>query len=368
MTNSSQPVVDLIAARKAEGSVPGARTDSARLALVIEGGSARGAFSSGMTLAIEQFGLLDCFDAVYGSSAGALNGAWLLCGRAERSISAWWDPRVMPKVISPRRALYGGPIVDTRMLVHHVYVNVFPMGFEDVLASRVTFHPLGTDAQTGESTDLSPYIKDVASLQLALRATSCLPVLAGPPIALGPSRYVDAGVAETVPVLTALKQGATHVVALRTRREDEMPGPPKPMERRFVGRYMARHAPGALDAWMSRQERRQDEERALREHPAVLQIRPPAGSPAMGRVERGAAVLQHAVSLGRAEAMAAFGPRLTGSVTADQALAGNGASRQGNGSQTRGASLVDGVSRAGGEAPLRAATEPRLSDDPISGD
>ncbi|MGH3416038.1 MAG: patatin-like phospholipase family protein [Actinocrinis sp.] len=317
MSSGSRAVVDLIAARKAEGSVPGARTDTARLALVVEGGSSRGAFSSGMTLVIEQFALLDCFDALYGSSAGALNGAWLLCGRAQRSISAWWDPRVMPKVINPRRALLGRPIVDTRLLVEHVYVNVFPMGFEDILAGRVSFHPLGTDARTGESTDLRPYLADVPSLQLALRASTCLPVLAGRPIALGPSRYVDAGVAETVPILTALKQGATHVVALRTRREDEMPGPPSPMERRFVGRYMAKHAPGALDVWMSRHERRQDEERALREHPAVLQIRPPAGAPEMGRVERGGEVLRQAVALGRAEAMAAFGPALTVGASAD---------------------------------------------------
>ncbi|WP_416382280.1 hypothetical protein [Nocardia transvalensis] len=35
-----------------------------------------------MVMALEELGLLACFDAVYGSSAGALNGAWLLCGRA----------------------------------------------------------------------------------------------------------------------------------------------------------------------------------------------------------------------------------------------------------------------------------------------
>jgi hypothetical protein len=41
-----------------------------------------------MTITIKQVGLLPLFDAVYGSSAGALNAAWLLCGRAESTSHA----------------------------------------------------------------------------------------------------------------------------------------------------------------------------------------------------------------------------------------------------------------------------------------
>jgi hypothetical protein len=47
-------VLQLLRERKQQGSTPGHRRDSARLALVIEGGSSRGAYSSGMTVAIEQ--------------------------------------------------------------------------------------------------------------------------------------------------------------------------------------------------------------------------------------------------------------------------------------------------------------------------
>ena len=88
-------VPELLRERSRDASTPGQRTDSARLALVIEGGSSRGAYSSGMTVAIEQLGLLPLFDAVYGSSAGALNAAWLLCGRAESTMHAWWNPAIM---------------------------------------------------------------------------------------------------------------------------------------------------------------------------------------------------------------------------------------------------------------------------------
>ena len=309
----------------AEGSRPGARTDGARLVLLIEGGSSRGAYSSGMTLAFEELGLLECFDAVYGSSAGALNAAWLLCRRARQSVRAWWDPSVMRKVIAPRRALRGGPVVDTRHLVHHVYEHVFPMGFAEILASPVTFHPLATDALTGRSTDLHPYLIDVPTLQLALRASTCLPVLAGPPVTIGASSYLDAGVAESVPIHTALAQGATHVVCLRTRREDEVVGAPGALERRIVGRYLSRNAPGALEVWMSRQRRRAQEEEALAGHPAVLQIRPPAGALVLGRVERDSAVLRRAVDDGLAQAVAALARILPEKVMAEAGYGDAGA-------------------------------------------
>lgn len=302
---AADAVVGLLAARAAEGSRPGNRTDQARLVLLVEGGSSRGAFSNGMVAVVEELGLLDCFDAVYGSSAGALNAAWLLCRRAAYSVRGWWDPEVMRTVIDPRRVLRGRPVIDTRHLVHHVYEQVMPMGFADILENAVTFHPLATDARTGASTDLHPLLTDVARVQLALRATTCLPVLAGPPVSFGAESYVDAGISETVPIHTALAQGATHVVALRTRRPD-LVSPPTRLERRIVGRYLARHAPGALDAWMNRRERRADEERALAGHPAVLQIRPPAEAPMIGRIERDPDVMRRAVECGRVAADAAL--------------------------------------------------------------
>ncbi len=307
---AADAVVSLLAARAAENSRPGRRTDQARLVLLVEGGSSRGAFSNGMVAAVEELGLLDCFDAVYGSSAGALNAAWLLSRRAAFSVRGWWDPEVMRTVIDPRRALLGKPVIDTRHLVHHVYEHVMPMGFLDILESAVTFHPLATNAHTGASTDLHPLLTDVARLQLALRATTCLPVLAGPPVSFGAESYIDAGISETVPIHTAVAQGATHIVALRTRRP-ELVSPPSRLERRIVGRYLARHAPGALEMWLNRRERRADEEQALAGHPAALQIRPPADAPVIGRVERDPEVLRRAVDCGRAVAGAALGRAVT---------------------------------------------------------
>jgi predicted patatin/cPLA2 family phospholipase len=280
-------------------STPKNRTDDGRLVLLIEGGSSRGAYSSGMTVAIEQLGLLPLFDAVYGSSAGALNAAWLLCGRAESTQHAWWDKTIMSGTIAPRRILQRRPVVDTRFLVHTVYTELMPMGFPEILDNPVEFHPIATDAHTGQPVDLHSQIHDQASLQAALRASTAMPFLAGEPVEINGRRYIDAGISETVPIGTALAQQATHVVALRTRRSDETTTPPARVERMLLTRWFARHAPGAGDPWLHRTVLRAEEELLLATHPATLQIRPPAGSAHIGRTERRPHLMRSAVETGR---------------------------------------------------------------------
>src|SRR5436309_581785 len=123
------PVLELINERMAAGSVPGERTDGRRLVIAIEGGSSRGTYSSGMALALDELGALPAFDAVYGSSAGALNGAWLLCGRSSTGVRTWWNPAVMRRIINPLHALRGRSVVDLDYLVHQGVFGAGADGF-----------------------------------------------------------------------------------------------------------------------------------------------------------------------------------------------------------------------------------------------
>ena len=129
------PVLELISERLATGSVPGERTDGRRLALAIEGGSSRGTYSSGMVLALDELGVTPAFDAVYGSSAGALNGAWLLCGRSSTGVRTWWNPVVMRRIINPLHTLRGRAVIDLEYLVHQVYSVLEPMDFPAIRPS-----------------------------------------------------------------------------------------------------------------------------------------------------------------------------------------------------------------------------------------
>ena len=215
----------MIEERARSGSRPGRRDDGLRIALAIEGGGMRGTVSAGMALALYERGLLPAFDAVYGSSAGAISGAWLLSSAPE-GLRGWADPDYARSLIRwsaplhrrPRRR----PVVDVETLIEVLYQTEFPMDFASILASPIEYHPLATDAATGESTDLRPLINDAAELRLALRASASLPFLAGPPIELHGRRFYDAGVAESIPFRTPLAQGATHILVLRSRRPPDV--------------------------------------------------------------------------------------------------------------------------------------------------
>jgi predicted patatin/cPLA2 family phospholipase len=210
-------VLRVIDERVRSGSKPGQRSDAYRLALSIEGGGMRGTVSAGMAIALFELGVVSAFDAVYGSSAGAITGAWLLSSEPPR-LRGWADPDYARTLIRWSAMLRGRPVVDVRTLVEEVYQTEFPMDFASVLANPIEYHPLGTDAETGESTDLRPLVTGPAELRLALRASASLPFLAGPPVELGGRRFYDAGVAESIPFRTPLAQGATHVLVLRSRR------------------------------------------------------------------------------------------------------------------------------------------------------
>ena len=328
-----------LAERTRAGSQPLARADGLRIALVIEGGGMRGVISAGMALALAELGLVPAFDAVYGASAGAITGAWLL-SRPE-GLRGWAEPAYAKTLIRRSALLRGRPVADIRALIEDLYTTTFPMDFDAVLASAVELHPLATDAATGQSTDLRPLISTPAELRLALRASAALPLLAGPPVEFAGRRFYDAGVSESVPYRTALAQGATHLLILRSRRAPHIPTGRRPADPAPAGyqpadpaaadgralrpsrstRWLARttlrrEVPALRAAFLARESRLAADDQLLSAyeaagaaHPAVFSIRPAVGSPAVSRLATNGALLQAALEAGRAAARAALDPR-----------------------------------------------------------
>jgi len=349
-------VLRVLGERARAGSLPGERRDRFRVALAIEGGGMRGTISAGMALALDELGLVSAFDAVYGASAGAITGAWLLS--RPQGLLGWTEPAYARAFIRRSALLRGRPVADIRALIEELYQTTFPMDFAAVLASPVEFHPLATDAATGQSTDLRPLCGTPADLRLALRASAALPLLAGPPVQLDGRRFYDAGLSESVPYRTALAQGATHVLVLRSRRgpiavpED---GRVPARSARVIARTaLRRETPALRAAFLGRDARLAADDRRLAEYqsapppeplatphgdtppepPATLQppapqpavppaasvtpesgasaavfsIRPPAGSPAVSRLATDGRLLQAAFESGRAATHAAFSP------------------------------------------------------------
>jgi predicted patatin/cPLA2 family phospholipase len=345
-------VLRALAERRRAGSQPLARDDGLRIALVIEGGGMRGILTAGMALALDELGLVPAFDAVYGASAGAITGAWLL-SRPE-GLRGWAEPAYARTLIRRSALLRGRPVADVRALIEDLYQTTFPMDFAAVLASPVEFHPLATDAATGQSTDLRPLIANPADLRLALRASAALPLLAGPPVEFAGRRFYDAGVSESIPYRTALTQGATHLLILRSRpapAPSQTPAPPQtpaahpPSQtpaahprsqtpagdqrpsrsaRMLARTTLARETPALRAAFLARESRRTADDQLLADYeaasaipaatsapatyPAVLSIRPALGSPVVSRLATDGTLLRAALEAGRAAAHATLDP------------------------------------------------------------
>ncbi|MFI6737703.1 patatin family protein [Nonomuraea sp. NPDC050451] len=316
-------VLRVIAERVRSGSRPGARQDGHRVALAIEGGGMRGTVSAGMALALHEAGVAHAFDAVYGASAGAITGAWLLSGTPEQ-LTGWAEPVYARAMIRPSNLLRGRPMVDVRNLVEHLYCEVTRMDFEAVLTNPIEYHPLATDVQTGRSTDLRPHLTGPAELRLALRASAALPFLAGPPVELAGRLFYDAGLAESIPYRTALAQGAGHVLVLRSRPAPS-PAIGTPAARpsygaRLIAATVLRDYPEALHRSFYARDHRllhDDELLAQYDRPvpptagapadgqdrpdaAVLSVRPASDAPQVGRLTRNGKPLKAALEAGRA--------------------------------------------------------------------
>lgn len=197
----------------------GDRADGRRIALVVSGGGMRGAYAGGMVHALDDAGLAGCFDVVYGSSAGAYVGAGLLLGSGRGSAHIFFEDMACRAFIDPRR-FPRRPLVSLDHLLDHVLVHSKPLHWDRLRDSPVPLRVVATAAD-----DLRPHVlepRTSAEWKLALRATASIPLLAGPPVELHDRGWIDGSVTDPLPVLRALNDGATHVLALFTRADSEL--------------------------------------------------------------------------------------------------------------------------------------------------
>lgn len=187
-----------------------------RRALVLAGGASFGAYQAGVVHELAIRGAR--WDAIYGTSVGAINGAHLAQGLPEDVVARsaelcdFWrtvrtsdvyryswkslmDAALFWKPISSTPGLF-----DTSPLLKLVYENT---GSKPSTPLRVFATPSlgGPVAVTSESTDdIRPWIM----------ASAAIPILF-PPVSIDGIIYMDGGVRQNNPMAYALREGSTHV-------------------------------------------------------------------------------------------------------------------------------------------------------------
>jgi predicted acylesterase/phospholipase RssA len=159
------------------------------------------------------------------------------------------------------------------------------------------------DVETAQPVDLSG-MTSKHELWAALLASSRMPWAGGPPIQIAGRRYIDGGLASAIPVAEALAAGATHVLALQTRPHGVPRKSASRIGDRLIERHLRRLNPALVTLYRDRVAGYEsvvtDIARRSRNPdagpPHVLGVRPPAGTPVVGQLERRPAVLAAAAA------------------------------------------------------------------------
>src|SRR4051812_18310980 len=217
---SDDPVLDVLLARARAG---GRREDPYRVFLVIEGGGMRGGVAAGMCTVLEGAGLMPGFDRVYGCSAGALTGTFAAAGLAARWAMSFHH-LASRQFIDPLRSLRGRPVIDLAWLFDTMIPARVPVD-AGTWAAGPEMRAIAVSADAPAVRTLRDFA-DVAEQLQAVRASCSVPIVAGPPTVFRDEPLWDGGVLEPIPFRSAMAEGATHVLVLRTRPEGYRAKPP----------------------------------------------------------------------------------------------------------------------------------------------
>jgi predicted patatin/cPLA2 family phospholipase len=208
------PVLQLLVDRAAAGSRPGRRADGHIVSLAIEGGGMRGVVTAGMCAVLEAAGLVPAFDRIYGCSAGAVNGCFTAAGQAVMWATTFEDT-ASREFIDPARAFRRRPVLDLEYLFDTVIAGRKPLSNAG-LARGPEFRALATSLRDVKLRVLADFAC-TAELLDAVRVSCTIPLLSGAPATFKGEPMVDGALVESVPYVTALREGSTHVLVLRSR-------------------------------------------------------------------------------------------------------------------------------------------------------
>eukprot|EP01041_Mallomonas_annulata_P009339 gene9339-19382_t len=289
LVDHRHPVVEQIVKRYHKRGKPGRHRDNCKIGLAIEGGGMRGCVAAGATAALNFLGLDDCFDIVYGSSAGAMVGAYFIT-RQVSGVAIYHDliPAAGSKFINKRKLLHAiglsvkfpilfplrasiwspeNSVLNLEFLLNMVMGSIQPLDWNTFQKNNLNqpLRVIATSLRTLEPVVLSSESNNFHSLPSLLdciRASMLVPgicgrlmgisesvrtpfllddttpttsvatttvtetdadntsgsaLLTGLGLVEAPEPLVDALLSEPLPFRSAIKEGCTHVVVLRTR-------------------------------------------------------------------------------------------------------------------------------------------------------
>lgn len=240
---ADHPVLAVLRAWRATRDRGRALGRSQRLGLVVQGGGMQGVFSGGMLTGLADLGLVDAFDAVYASSSGAVNSAYIYGDRFWQGLAIYWDHLASPRFIHRRRRLVGRDAIDLDYAFGTVVAKAVPFDARAVLESTRPLHVAITLVDELRAVAVSDF-RSADDLLSALRATSWIPGVVSGTATFRGRRALDGSLVHVHPYHFAVADGCTHILSLSTQTI----GPMRSWSQRVclpvMKRYLDRIEPG----------------------------------------------------------------------------------------------------------------------------
>lgn len=180
--------------------------------LILEGGTFRPVFSSGVMDALLDHGLM--FDYIIGVSAGITNAFSYVSRQRERNMQVLRAYRNDERYLSPRNYLRCGSLFGLDFVFDEVPNRLFPFDWDTFSAYSGRLRVGVTNAQTGRAEYLDGSKLDRPCTML--RATCAIPFYF-PAIEVEGKAYYDGGLSDSIPIRKALADGSRKNLIVLTR-------------------------------------------------------------------------------------------------------------------------------------------------------
>ncbi len=204
----------------------------------------RGVVSGGMVSALEFLGLRDVFDVVYGSSSGAMAGAYFVARQARFGTTIYYQCINNRNFIRKSNVLLSRPIMNTAFLLDEVCRNMRPLRASEIVHGELPLRVVASSVTKRSPVVISDFL-DEREVFEALRCSINVPGIAGPPISFRGDRLFDAALYESIPLRSARNGGATHALVLQTRAAGAARTAPTTIQSMWL-RHLLRDQPGEI--------------------------------------------------------------------------------------------------------------------------
>ena len=238
--------------------------------LVLEGGAMRGMYTAGVLDGFLDHGVQ--VDGILGVSAGACFGCNLFSGQRGRALR--YNQRFMgdPRNVSLRSLITTGNIVNTEFAYHTIPTRYDVFDEAAFEAHGGEYWVVVTNVETGEAEymQMRHLLEDIDMMRASASMPFCSQM-----VKINGKKYLDGGVADSIPVRRALAMGFDKVIVVLTQPVSYRKSPMNPvMIRAFYRKY-----PNLCRTLIERHEcynAQAEEVRRLEEEGKVFVIRPKA--------------------------------------------------------------------------------------------